>query len=188
MVTGWAPAAALVVIDMQRAFGPGTDWQTPGFEDLRDSLPALMDRFPGRTVLTRYLPPDPVTGSWVSYFQRYPTMLRDGNDPLWDLVIEPPDAASVVEAHQFNKWGPELRDAVDPGSALYLAGVATECCVLATALAAADAGRTVAVIGEACRGSTASLHEQTLHVLESFAPQISVVSSAEAIGQATGPG
>lgn len=168
----------LVVIDVQHAFGVGTEWETPGFDELCAWLPDLMSRFPERTVLTRYLPPKPVTDSWVPYFNRYPTMLRDDADSVWDLAVRPPDGAPVIDARSFNKWGTALSCAVGPDAVVYLAGVATECCVLATALAAADAGRAVAVIADACRG-TPPVHEHALQVLAAFAPQINVVTAAQ---------
>lgn len=185
-MTGAAPLRALVVIDMQRAFGPGTEWATPGFDDLCSLISDLVTQFPGRTVFTRYLPPQPVTGSWVPYFDRYPTMLRDATDPLWDLVVAPPGGSPVLDSHCFGKWGPDLREAVQPDATLCLAGVATECCVLATALAAADAARTVWIIEDACRGSSTSMHQQALRVLQGFSPQIRIVTAAEAIAGVTG--
>jgi nicotinamidase-related amidase len=54
--------------------------------------------------------------------------------------------------------------------------VGTECCVLATALAAADAGREVKVVADACAGATRSLHEQALTIMDTMAPLLSVVT------------
>jgi nicotinamidase-related amidase len=175
------PASAVLgIVDMQHAFGPGTEWETPGFDELRAGLPDLISRFSGRIALTRYLPPSPVEGSWGPYFKRYPAMLRDDRDPLWDLALDVPAGAVIVDVRRFNKWGPALSRIVGPETILYLAGVATECCVMATAIAAADAGRFVRVIAEACRGSSSALHEQALQVMASFAPQIEVVSADQA--------
>jgi nicotinamidase-related amidase len=173
-------AAALVVIDMQHAFGPGTEWETPGFEELVVGLPDLISRFPGRTVLTRYLPPSPVDGSWVSYFERYSGMLRDDRDSLWDLAVDVPADATVIDVRGFSKWGSALGRLVGPDAVLYLAGVATECCVMATAIAAADAGRAVRVIREECRGSSLAMHQHALEVMAGFEPQIQIVSTAQA--------
>ncbi|WTE38083.1 isochorismatase family protein [Streptomyces sp. NBC_01618] len=60
---------------------------------------------------------------------------------------------------------------------LVLCGVATECCVLGTAFAAADAGRRVTVVADACAGASMALHEQALVLLEQLAPLVSVVTA-----------
>ena len=53
--------------------------------------------------------------------------------------------------------------------------MSTDCCVIATALPAADAGASVRVIAAACAGSTAENGERALAALELFGPQITVV-------------
>ena len=55
-----------------------------------------------------------------------------------------------------------------------LAGVSTDCCVLSTALAAADAGCTVEVVADACAGSSDEAHERALAAMALYAPQIIV--------------
>jgi nicotinamidase-related amidase len=60
-----------------------------------------------------------------------------------------------------------------------MCGVATECCVLGTALGAADAGRQVTVVSDACAGATEKLHRQAMTVLEQLAPLVRVATSDE---------
>jgi hypothetical protein len=48
-------------------------------------------------------------------------------------------APPVLDATMFGPWGPELAALVGDGP-LVLAGVSGDCCVLSTALPAADAG------------------------------------------------
>lgn len=62
-----------------------------------------------------------------------------------------------------------------------LAGVATDCCVLATALPAADAGASVTVVGDACAGSDDTAHRRALEAMAVFDPQIRVRSTAEVL-------
>jgi len=66
---------------------------------------------------------------------------------------------ATLDATTFGKWGPELAAAVGAGP-LVLAGVSTDCCVLSTALAAADAGMAVQVVADACAGVTDESHER----------------------------
>jgi nicotinamidase-related amidase len=66
-----------------------------------------------------------------------------------------------------------------------LAGVSTDCCVLSTALAAADDGVTVQVVADACAGISDESHAKTLDILRLYSPLVEVVSLAEVIGQAS---
>jgi nicotinamidase-related amidase len=56
---------------------------------------------------------------------------------------------------------------------LVLCGVSTDCCVLATALAAIDAGLRVRVVRDAC---AATNHDRSLTVMKFFEPQITVTT------------
>ena len=68
-----------------------------------------------------------------------------------------------------------------------LAGVSTDCCVLSTALAAADDGVAVQVVADACAGIDDESHAKTLDILRLYSPLVEVISLAEAIGQAAAP-
>ena len=57
-----------------------------------------------------------------------------------------------------------------------LCGVATDCCVISTALRAADDGMFVRIVADACRGATAEAHERALALAEGFAPQITLTT------------
>ncbi len=80
------------------------------------------------------------------------------------------------EKESFSKWGPELRDLAAESKTLVLCGVATDCCVIATAVPAADAGMFVRIIADASRGATAEAHERALALPEGFAPQITLTT------------
>ena len=62
------------------------------------------------------------------------------------------------------------------------AGVSTDCCVLSTALAGADAGARLTVVTDACAGSTAENHAAALHVMGLYPPQITLKTTAEILG------
>jgi nicotinamidase-related amidase len=124
----------------------------------------------------------------------------------------------TLDATTFSKWGPELAsllggghsaggdsagghsaggdsaggdsaggDSGSPGE-LVLAGVSTDCCVLSTAVAAADAGVAVRVVANACAGATDESHEQALEILRLYAPLIEVVSLAEILDEVSESG
>lgn len=167
----------LVVIDAQRIFAdPASEWCAPRFAETVDPIRALVEEHGDRVVQTRWVPPVAKHGSWVPYFERFPFADRSPHDPMFDLV----DAVAelrlphTVSEPTFGKWGMQLRQVVGDAAALVLAGVATDCCVLSTALAAADAGCSVEVVAAACAGSSDEAHERALAAMELYAPQITV--------------
>jgi len=78
--------------------------------------------------------------------------------------------------------GPELAARVGATGRLVLAGVTTDCCVLSTAVAAADAGVAVRVVGDACAGVDDESHRQALDILRLYAPLIEVSSLNDVLG------
>ena len=79
----------------------------------------------------------------------------------------------------FSKWGGAIRALIGPTPRLVLTGYATDCCVISTALAAADAGASVRVIADACAGSNDENHAEALHLMSLYDPQIKVVQSKD---------
>ncbi|MBO0843247.1 MAG: cysteine hydrolase, partial [Nocardioides sp.] len=146
-------SVALVVIDMQRVFATGTPWASPDYPAAEAGVRALLPAFAGRAVFTRYVAPAEPEGAWVGYFEQWPFALVPADDPLYELMLDPGDAP-VVTRTTFGKWGPELAAATGGAEAIVLAGVSTDCCVLSTALAAADAGVGVTVVADACAGAS----------------------------------
>ena len=96
-----------------------------------------------------------------------------GSDQLVDQLAGGP--GPTLDATTFSKWGPRLAGPVGAGPVL--AGVSTDCCVLSTALAAADAGTPVRVVGDACAGFDDDSHAAALRILQPLqSPLIEVVT------------
>lgn len=176
----------LVVIDAQRIFAePPSEWASPQWASAWPKIQRLAAGFEGRTVLTRWVPPasGARAGSWAAYMQAWPFADRPANDPIFDLI---PGAAAldtpVVDAPTFGKWTPQLRAIVGETPELVLCGVSTDCCVISTALPAADAGATVTVAADACAGSSDENQAAALSVLGLYPPQIAVKTTAEILG------
>jgi nicotinamidase-related amidase len=173
----------LVAVDLQVIFAdPASAWRTPRFADAAAATTALLPAFADRVVCTRFVAPEQPSGAWVAYYQDWPFALVPPTDPLYDLV-EPFAglAGPVVSAPTFGKWGPALLDVVGPDAPLVLAGVSTDCCVLSTALAAADAGRAVSIVADACAGLTEVDHQRALDAMALYAPLIEITSVAEVL-------
>lgn len=180
-----APQGAwLVVIDMQWVFAdPASGWATPGFRGALAGVQRLVPHFGERVVFTRFVaPPEPV-GAWRAYYQVWPWALRPAEASMYRLVpeLEVGDRA-VLDATTFGKWGPALESATDGSGTVVLAGVSTDCCVLSTALAAADAGITTLVAADACAGASATDHQRALDAMALYTPHITITSVAELVG------
>jgi nicotinamidase-related amidase len=190
--------AWLVVIDMQHVFTGDSPWAAPRFAEASAAIGRLLPRFRGRTVLTRFVAPERPTGAWVPYYRDWPFALVPDADPLYALT-EPfatlaAGGAPVVTLPTFGKWGTSLQAATDTVTEtvtdtrtdaeaepqrphLVLTGVSTDCCVLSTALAAADAGVRVTVVAEACAGASDADHARALDAMRLYAPLVAVVDT-----------
>jgi nicotinamidase-related amidase len=174
----------LAVIDMQRVFGePGSPWLAPRFAEVVGPVRRLAEALAPRVVFTRFVAPARPHGAWRQYYD------------AWQFALQPPDAriyeladpfaamaGPTLDATTFGKWGPDLA-ARTGGGPLVLAGVSTDCCVLSTALAAADAGVPVRVVADACAGVDDESHAKALHVMRLYAPLVEVVTLAGVLGE-----
>lgn len=170
----------LVVVDHQRVFADqASDWGSPMFADTVPVVADLAREHGDRVITTRWVPAEGAEriGSWVDYFAAWPFADRPAEDAMFDLV---PSAVDLAAPHTltrttFGKWGPELVAITGPSPLITLVGVSTDCCVISTALAAADGGARVRVVAAGCAGSSPEAHEQALAVMRLYAPQIEVI-------------
>lgn len=180
----------LAVIDMQQIFAsPDSGWAVPRFGEILDPVHRLVEAATDRVSFTRFIAPAHPDGAWVRYYQRWPFALQPPDAPMYQLVpaMGQPAPASL-DAASFGKWKPELAELVYPAGRLVLAGVSTDCCVLSTALAAADAGVEVRVVAAACAGADDSSHRQALELMSLYSPIIEVVELDDALAELAGPG
>jgi nicotinamidase-related amidase len=181
------PGAApwLAVIDMQRVFGePGSPWLAPRFAEIVDPVRRLTEAFGPRVVFTRFVAPAQPHGAWRQYYDEWPFALQPPDARIYELADPFAGMAGpTLDATTFSKWGPDL-EARTGGGPLVLAGVSTDCCVLSTALAAADTGVPVRVVADACAGIDDESHAKALHVMGLYAPLVEVVTLASVLGEA----
>ena len=169
-------AGVLVAVDVQHVFADAASpWGAPRFAEVHPAIRRLTAAFHGRVVHTRFVAPAEPTGAWVSYYEQFPFALQPPDAPLYALIDDPGEAP-VLETTTFGKWGPQLAALVGEGP-LVLAGVSTDCCVLSTALPAADAGVPVRVVTDACAGATDADHERALAAMALYAPLITLTTT-----------
>lgn len=166
---------ALVVVDVQRVFAdPASPWGSPMYAAARPEILSRVTAYDDRVVLTRFVAPSRPVGAWRDYYAEWPFALVGPDDPLYALVDELTGRATV-DLGTFGKWGPELAAALGDARSVEVVGLATDCCVISTVLAMADAGLAVTVSAGACGGSTLDNHERALALMELYAPLVTVV-------------
>ncbi|GAB2483896.1 cysteine hydrolase family protein [Jatrophihabitans fulvus] len=160
----------LVVIDLQEVFATGP-WGAPRFGDIVPVIERLVAEHEPDVVFTRFVAPSEPQGAWRDYYAQWPFALRPTEDPMWRLVA-PFGDRQTLDAPTFGKWDARLAAAC--GDELVVAGVSTDCCVLSTVLAAADAGRRVRVVRDACAGADDTSHVRALEAMALFEPLVRV--------------
>jgi nicotinamidase-related amidase len=175
-------APYLIVVDMQRIFASGP-WGAPRFNEAVPVARRLVDRFAGTAVFTRFVAPARPDGAWQSYYDRWSFAVQPPDAPDYQLVDEFADrAGSTVDASTFGKWS-ALAGTQDfrPGDTLLVCGVSTDCCVLSTVLAAADAGMATRVVADACAGADDASHRKALDLMALYAPLVEIVESTDVL-------
>jgi nicotinamidase-related amidase len=167
----------LVVIDMQEVFAePGGPWSVPRFASIVEPIERLVAAHGPHVTFTRFVAPERPSGAWIAYYERFPFARQPPDAALYRLV--PPIAAlakgRTLDTTTLSKWTPELARELGSDGELVLAGVATDSCVIGTALAAADAGVHVRVAAGACAGADDAAHEHALATMRVWAPLIEV--------------
>ncbi|MEV5720686.1 isochorismatase family protein [Amycolatopsis mediterranei] len=171
----------LAVIDVQNVFAdPASPWFTPRFAEVLPPIRRLVTAFGNDVVFTRFIAPSPPEGAWRRYYEQWPFALQPPDAPLY-RVVDAFEPESTVDGTTFGKWNPRLATRVG-GAGLVLAGVSTDCCVLSTALAAADAGVAVTVVSDACAGANDESHTKALDIMRLYAPLVTVVTVEELLG------
>lgn len=174
----------LVVVDMQRIFASGP-WGAPRFGEVVPRVARLATAFGPRTVFTRFLAPQRPAGAWAAYYERWPFARLPPDAPQWAVVDELADLATdTLDATTFGKW-PTLASGAEfaPGDRLVVCGVSTDCCVISTVLAAADAGMRVQVAADACAGADDASHAKALDIMALYAPLIEVVPAVDVLAR-----
>ena len=167
----------LVVIDPQVIFAsPDSAWGSPFFGDAVANIRRLAEAFGDRVLVTRWMPTADRETSWGDYFAVWPFADQPPTDPLFALVPEAEGLSPhpTLDLPTFGKWGAELEAIVEHGAHVVLTGVSTDCCVISTALAGADAGAHLTVVTDACAGSTAENHAAAMQVMSLYPPQITL--------------
>jgi len=187
------PTAVHLCVDMQRLFGPGTEWALSWMPRVLPEIVLLCELAPERTIFTRFIParrPGEGQGTWRRYYRRWESMTIEaiGADMV-ELMPElaryvPP--AETIDKHVYSPWwGTDLLQRLRDrqSDTLVVSGGETDMCVLATILGAVDLGfRTVLVRDAVCSSSDES-HESMLELFGSRYGQHVEVGTSEEVAR-----
>jgi len=176
-------SAWLVAIDMQEIFGrPDSPWFTPEYERASAGIQRLLPSFGDEVIFTRFVAPAEPRGAWIPYYEQWPFALVPPSDPLYELTQPFRNAPPHVQTREtFGKWDAQFAREMGGSTEMVLTGVSTDCCVISTALAAADAGVHVRVAADACAGLSPADHQRALDAMALYAPLIEITTVDEVL-------
>jgi nicotinamidase-related amidase len=159
---------------MQRIFSSEGPWATPWMERVLPVVLAISQRFPERTVFTRFITPQHVEdmpGTWRPYYEKWQKATRDRLDVrllqlLPDLgKLVPP--ATVIDKTRYSAFfEPSLLQHLWARQAdgLIVTGSETDVCVLATIMGAVDHGYRVILVRDGVCSSSDEGHDALLQL------------------------
>lgn len=188
-----SPTTVHLCVDMQRLFGPETEWGLPWAPRVLPRIISLCELGPERTIFTRFIParrPGDGQGMWRKYYLRWASMTLEAiGDGMVDLVPElarfVPPAQTIDKPVYSPWWSPELHRRLRARACdtLVISGGETDICVLAAVLGAVDLGyRTILVRDAVCSSSDKS-HEAMLELFGRRFGQHVEVADAEDVAE-----
>jgi nicotinamidase-related amidase len=189
------PATAVhLCVDMQRLFGPGTDWALAWAPRVMPGIARLCELGAERTVFTRFITarrPGEGHGNWRRYYRHWASMTLEAIGPeMVELMPElarfaPP--AEVVDKPVYSPWlGSDLhrRLRARDCDTLVVTGGETDMCVLATVLGAVDLGYRTILVSDAVCSASDDAHDAMLAL---FARRYSQQVETATIDELTDP-
>jgi nicotinamidase-related amidase len=154
--TGRPVTPVLIIIDVQRGFINPATAHVPARVD------ALQDRY-GTVIVTRFVNPEGSAHRRLIGWHRFAPGSADTA-----LAFTPRRDARIAEKHGYSCLTAEVRAVLDAAGAgeVHLCGIATDNCVLASAIALFEGGYTPVVLADACSSHAgAEYHDWGLRIL-----------------------
>ena len=181
-------------IDMQRIFSVEGVWPTPWMDRVLPLVAMLAERYPERTIFTRFIPPersDQMPGMWQRYYMRWKQATREYLDRRLLELMPPLPAfcppARVIDKTRYSAFAePTLFAHLQERQtdALIISGSETDVCVLATVLDAVDLGYRVIVVRDAICSSSDEGHDMLMRLYHTrYSEQIETTDVATLLSQ-----
>lgn len=166
--------AVHLCVDMQRIFSSDGPWATPWMDRVLPVVLAIVERFPDRTVFTRFITPrrpEDLPGTWRRYYEKWRETTRECIDPRLLDILPPlrkfiPPAVVIDKTRYSGFFEPHLGNHLRERGAdcLIVTGSETDVCVLATVLGAVDHGFRVILVRDGVCSSSDEGHDALLEV------------------------
>ena len=166
------PRTVHLCVDMQRIFFSEGPWATPWMERVLPVVLAISQRFPERTVFTRFITPqhaEDMPGTWRLYYEKWRQTTRERLDVrllqlMPDLAKLAPPATVIDKTRYSAFFEPFLLQHLRALQAdgLIVTGSETDVCVLATIMGAVDHGYRVILVRDGVCSSSDEGHDALL--------------------------
>ena len=182
--------AVHLCIDMQLIFSAEGPWATPWMERVLPVVEAISERFPERTVFTRFITPEhaeDMPGTWRRYYEAWRETTRDQLDvrllELMPALRRLSPSATIIDKTRYSGFfGLALLQHLQArhADALIVTGSETDVCVSATIMAAVDHGFRVILVRDGVCSSSDEGHDALLQLYHRrFSEQIETASAEE---------
>ena len=166
------PRTVHLCVDMQRIFSSEGPWAMPWMERVLPVVLAISQRFPERTVFTRFITPqhaEDMPGTWRLYYEKWRQTTRERLDVrllqlMPDLAKLAPPATVIDKTRYSAFFEPFLLQHLRALQAdgLIVTGSETDVCVLATIMGAVDHGYRVILVRDGVCSSSDEGHNALL--------------------------
>lgn len=170
----------LVVVDAQEVFLSASDWHIPTFPEIIGNITRLAKFFGDATIFSKHVPPreNPI-GTWKMFYDVWESIGK--NPAVWDLA-SPLQGLKGIEISKstYSCFGSsEFKALIDENTHLVIAGVETDCCVMATVLDAVDSGIPVTVVTDAVTSPSRLAHDGALEFFCRISLQVQLATTDE---------
>lgn len=163
----------LIIVDMQNVYLPNMPWACKKSPIAAENIIKLIESGTIQNIVfTTFMPPKNPVGRWKQYNEEYSDI---NNDPymseLMDCLKPYAEHYPVYEKSVYSSYAiPELTELSANADRVLITGVVAECCVLATAISAIDAGAKVCYIKDAVAGFSEQTEVETEHIISYLSP------------------
>jgi len=170
----------LLVVDAQEVFLCVNDWHIPSFSGIIENISALANFFGGSTLFSKHVPPSTsAKGTWNDFYKNWNYIGSDAT--IWDIAtpLKGLKGTEFAKATYSCFGSPEFLNLINDTSHLVIAGVETDCCVMATVLDAIDLGISITVVTDAITSPSKIAHDGAIEFFKRVPLQVLTATTEE---------
>lgn len=170
----------LLVVEAQEVFLRVNDWHIPSFSGIIENISLLAKFFGGSTLFSKHVPPaTTANGTWNDFYKNWNYIGSDAT--VWDIAtpLSGLQGTEFVKATYSCFGSPDFLNLISNTSHLVIAGVETDCCVMATVLDAIDLGISITVVTDAITSPSKIAHDGALEFFKRVPLQVLTATTEE---------